>query len=320
MPESTLTFRSADLTLAGTLTLPGVAQPVPGVVLVTGSGPIDRDGNHKKLPLAVSAQLAAALTAGGVASLRYDKRGVGASEGTFLAAGLDDNVDDAAAAVEALRAQPAVDPDRIVVVGHSEGALIATALAARGVPLAGVVLLAGAARSGEEVLRWQADQLGPTLPAPVRWVLRLMRTDLPTQVRKNHAKIKATTTDVARVGPQRINARWHREFMAYDPAADLGALTASVLALTGAKDLQAPPDDLEVIARLVPGEVQTELVADLSHILRTQDGAPSLKSYRADARRPVDARVLDLVVSWVRRTTAVSEQAPEDAAPGVAGA
>ncbi|MDD9207836.1 alpha/beta hydrolase [Georgenia sp. 10Sc9-8] len=203
--------------------------------------------------------------------------------------------------------------------GHSEGAVLATALAARGVPLAGVVLLAGTARGGEEVLRWQADRLASTLPAPVRWVLRLMRTDLPTQVRKNHAKIKATTTDVARVGLARINARWHREFMAYDPGPDLRALGVPVLALTGSKDLQAPPEDLEAIARLVPRDVQTALVPDLSHILRTQVGAPSVNAYRADARRPVEPRVLDLVVSWVRRVTAVSDEVPQDAAPGVAG-
>jgi uncharacterized protein len=290
--------------LAGTLTLPDTALPAPAVLLAAGSGPIDRDSNHRRARFDVTRQLAHALAEYGLASLRYDKRGVGESPGDWRAAGLYDNVDDLARARDALAARPEVDADRVLLAGHSEGAVLAAALAARGAPVCGVVLLAMSATPGEELLRWQARRIAPTLPAPVRGLLRLLRTDLEAKVAANHAKIRATTTDVARIGGARVNARWTREFMAHDPRADLARLTVPVLAVTGEKDLQVPATDLDVLAETVPGPVEVHRVPDLTHTLRRQPGPASLRAYRAELRRPVDAEVLATVVAWCRRVTA----------------
>jgi hypothetical protein len=289
--------------LAGTLALPDGGGPFPTVLLASGSGPLDRDSNHRRMRFDVGRQLAAARAAGGLASYRYDKRGVGASPGDWRAAGLHDNADDLARALSAVAARPEVDADRVVLAGHSEGALLAAAVAARGVPVRGVVLLAGSATPGEELLRWQAAQIAPTLPAFVRGILRLLGTDLEKKVAANHRKIMATTTDVARIDGARVNARWHREFMAHDPRADLRRLTVPVLAITGAKDLQARPDDLRVIADSVAGPVETHRVPDLTHTLRRQPGPASLRSYREELRRPVDGEVLETVVRWCRQVT-----------------
>ncbi|MGY1620969.1 alpha/beta hydrolase family protein [Geodermatophilus sp. SYSU D00965] len=290
--------------LAGTLTLPATPLPAPAVLLASGSGPLDRDSNHRRARFDVTRQLAHALAAGGLASLRYDKRGVGETPGDWRAAGLHDNVDDLARALHTLAARPEVDAGRVLVAGHSEGALLAAALAARGEPVAGVVLLSTSATPGEELLRWQARQLAPTLPAPVRGLLRLLRTDLEAKVAANHARIKATTTDVARVGGVRVNARWTREFMAHDPRADLARLTVPVLAVTGEKDLQVPAADLDVLAATVPGPVEVHRVADLTHTLRRQPGRASLRAYREELRRPVDPEVLATVVAWCRQVPA----------------
>ncbi|MGY1690471.1 alpha/beta hydrolase family protein [Geodermatophilus sp. SYSU D01105] len=296
--------------LAGTLTLPDSPLPVPAVVLAAGSGPLDRDANHRRARFDVSRQLAAALAEGGLASLRYDKRGVGESPGDWRAAGLHDNVDDLARARDALAARPEVDPGRVLLAGHSEGAILAAALAARdagrqdaGSGTAGVVLLSMSATPGEELLRWQARRIAPTLPRPVRALLRLFRTDLEAKVAANHEKIKATTTDVARVGGARLNARWTREFLAHDPRTDLARLTVPVLAITGDQDLQVPADDLDVIAATVPGPVEVHRVPGLTHTLRRQPGPASLRAYREELRRPVDAEVLATVVAWCRRVT-----------------
>jgi uncharacterized protein len=291
--------------LAGTLTLPDVAGPVPAVLLATGSGPLDRDSDHRRMRFDVTRALAHALAEGGLASLRYDKRGVGESPGDWRAAGLYDNVDDLARARDVLAARPEVDPDRVLLAGHSEGAILAAALAGRGAPVAGVVLLALSASPGAELLRWQARQIAPTLPAPVRGLLRLLRTDLEAKVAANHAKILATTTDVARIGGIRTNARWHREFLRHDPRADLARLTVPVLAVTGDKDLQVPPEDLEVIAATVPGPVEVHRVPDLTHTLRRQSREASLRHYRSELRRPVDPGVLAVVVAWCRRVAGV---------------
>jgi pimeloyl-ACP methyl ester carboxylesterase len=289
--------------LNGTLTLPDGGAPAPAVVIASGSGPLDRDSNHRRARFDVARQLAHALAAGGLASLRYDKRGVGESPGDWRTAGLHDNVDDLGRARDALAARPEVDPDRILLAGHSEGAVLAAALAARGVPTSGVVLLSMSATPGEELLRWQARRIAPTLPAPVRAVLRPFRVDLEKKVAANHARIRATTTDVARIGGARINARWTREFMAHDPRADLRRIAVPVLALTGDKDLQVDPADLEVIAATVPGGATTLQVADLTHTLRRQPGPPSLGAYKKELREPVDPDVLGTVVRWCREVT-----------------
>ncbi|TYP82885.1 alpha/beta hydrolase family protein [Blastococcus xanthinilyticus] len=288
--------------LAGTLTLPDRPLPVPAVLLAPGSGPLDRDSNHRRARFDVTRQLAAALAGAGIASLRYDKRGVGESPGDWRAAGLHDNADDLAAALDRLRDRAEVDPARIVLAGHSEGAILAAALAARGVPVAGLVLLAMSATPGEELLRWQARQIGPTLPRPVRLLLRLLRVDLERKVAANHERIKRTTTDVARIGSARINARWHREFLAHDPREDLRRISAPVLAITGAKDLQVPPEDLAVVAGTAAGPVETHLVPDLTHTLRRQPGPASLGAYKKELRSPVDDEVLGTVVDWCRTT------------------
>ncbi len=289
--------------LSGTLTLPDGGRPAPAVVIASGSGPLDRDSNHGRARFDVARQLAHALADGGLASFRYDKRGVGESPGDWRAVGLHDNVDDLGRARDAVAARSEVDPERILLAGHSEGAILAAALAARGVPTTGVVLLSMSAAPGDVLLRWQARRIAPTLPAPVRGLLRALRVDLEKKVAANHERIRATTADVARIGGARINARWHREFLAHDPREDLRRLTVPVLALTGGKDLQVDPAHLDVIEATVPGGATTILLPDLTHTLRTQPGPPSMGAYRKELRRPVSPEVLGAVVAWCRKVT-----------------
>ena len=288
--------------LSGTLTVPREGSgPYPAVLLLTGSGPIDRDSNHRKIRFDVTAQVAAALAEVGVASFRYDKRGVGKSPGDWRESGFWDNVDDAAAALAMLRGRPEVDASRLVVAGHSEGAVQAVALAARDRSVAGVILLAASARPGEEMLLWQSRVILPTLPRPVQFLLRVLPGDPVQKVGANHAKLKATTTDVARLNLARVNAKWFREYLAYDPADDLPKIDVPVLALTGTKDLQVDPADLAVVADRAAGPVETHLVEDLTHSLRRQAGAPSLSRYKQEVREPVDAEVVAIVQGWVKR-------------------
>ena len=299
-----LTFRSGNVDLAGTLSLPSPGGPVrAAAVLVSGSGKLDRDGDDRRAPLGVSRQLAEALAAAGVAGLRYDKRGVGASGGEFLRAGFTDNIDDARAAVRALRGQPECVGVPLFVIGHSEGALIATALAGEsGTPLAGVVLLSGPAKTGEQSLLWQAERIAPTLPRPVQVIMRLFRTDPLRQQRKTLDRLAASTGDVARLQGARVNARWFRELLAFDPIPHLRAIRIPVLAITGEKDLQVDPADLDVIAATVSGPVTVDRVTDLSHILRRDPNEPSLGHYRKLLAEPVDAAVLQTVSGWIRKT------------------
>ena len=118
--ERLLTIRPAGTALAGTALLPAVGRPTrAAAVIVTGSGPLDRNGSDRRAPIDVSRQLADALVERGVASLRYDKRGVGASGGDYLRTGFFDNIADAAAAVRTLAQQPECAGVPLIVIGHS---------------------------------------------------------------------------------------------------------------------------------------------------------------------------------------------------------
>ena len=296
-----LTFTSGEHTLAGTF-VPGAAgtaaPPGTAALLVSGSGELDRDSNARQLAIGVMAQLADRLAAAGVASLRYDKRGVGESGGDYHATGLYDNVDDARAALAALRAQDGVAAERVVVVGHSEGAIIATELAATDDRLAGVVLVAGSATDGETVLREQAVAVAATLPRPVTWLLRLLRKDVVAMQDKRLAQLRASTGDAVRMQFVKVNARWMREFLDHDPAASLRAVTVPVLAVAGTKDLQTAPHHTSSIGGLVAGPVRVELVEGMSHLLRHEPGEPTVRTYKQQAKRPVLDEVLDLVADF----------------------
>ncbi|MFN8623086.1 MAG: alpha/beta fold hydrolase, partial [Chloroflexota bacterium] len=139
--------------LAGTLTTPRTPGPHPGIVLVSGSGPQDRD--ESLLPIAAIkpfALLADALTRAGIAVLRYDDRGTAKSTGSYANAGLADLTADAAAAVAYLRARPEIDPAKVGLLGHSEGGIILASLLEQGAPLAFGVSMAGPAAKGADLL------------------------------------------------------------------------------------------------------------------------------------------------------------------------
>lgn len=271
-------------------------------VILTGSGPLDRNANMKRQPLNVSLHLAEALGEAGVASLRFDKRGVGASDGDYKAAGFHDNVADAGAAVEFLRSETGAAP--VFVIGHSEGALIATRLAASSAAIDGVVLLAGPARSGRATMEFQLEILAQIVPRPALLVLRLFGTS-PAKVQlKRIERIQKSTGDTMRVWHQKVNAKWMREFLAYDPTLDLAAIDRPLLAITGKKDIQVPVEDLAVIAGLAGGPVETHALDDLSHVLRRDSGPPTLKTYRAQMNEPTDPEVCELVSDWILRWSA----------------
>lgn len=283
---------TAEVPLAAEQLVPGDARAI--AVLIPGSGPIDRNGDAAKLALGIQRQLAEGLSERGVASIRWDKRGVGESGGDFLSTGLHDLVDDALVVVD--EAQRSGLP--VVVIGHSEGTAIAARLLVERPDIAGAVLLSPYARSGLEVLRWQSRALQNDVPAFVRAILRLMRTDLERQTEKNRQRLLATTGDVERVGGVRLNARWFREFMAYDPLADLSAAQQPVLAVAAGYDLQSPPDDAAAIAAARSAPTRHVLLDGVSHILRRQSTA-TLRTYRRDARAPIDERIVPLISEWI---------------------
>ncbi|MGD0878696.1 MAG: alpha/beta fold hydrolase [Anaerolineales bacterium] len=290
------------LHLAGSLRLPGAGLPCPAVLLIPGSGQVDRDENAPRAHINALHDIAVALSDQGIASLRFDKRGVGASAGDYWETGFFDHVTDAAAALGFLQAQPEVRPDKLFVLGHSEGSLIATRLAGTGSQVAGVILLAGPAQTGEQVLLWQAAQVLKGMRGLNKWLIDLFHIDTRKAQKNQLDRIKRSTRNSIRIQlVAKLNAKWFREFMAYDPAEDLPKIQAPILAITGTKDIQVDPADLDRIAALVRTEFESHLVPNLTHLLRSEPGQPSLSTYKRQIAQPLDSRVLQLISEWLAR-------------------
>ena len=289
-----VSFQSEGLAIAGAF----VDSPTPtaAALILSGSGKCDRDGNVPKLALGVSWAIAQALKTSHIATLRYDKRGVGASEGDFLTTGFGDNYADARSALAWLSSRcPNL---AIFVIGHSEGALHAAHLAADE-KVAGAVLLACPARVGEEILTWQARAIVATLPKRTTTLLKLIHVDPLKSQRKQFARIRSTAADVIRVQGKKLNARWLRQFLDYDPVPVFQRIAVPILAMAGGHDLQVPPADAEAIARLVPGPGDARIIGDLSHALRSDPDSLGPRDYRRAVHQPVSSEVLTLITTWI---------------------
>ena len=309
MIERDLSLRSLGVTLAGTLCLPDeLASPVarPMVLMVHGSGPLDRNQNTRNQVLNAFNSMAHYLASRGVASLRYDKRGCGESGGDYFSSGHSELVDDAAGWVELLARQPECDPSALFVLGHSEGTAIAAQVSLRYPELAGLVLLCPFLQNLEQVLMQQAHVLERELSGGRGWrgvvpgvLFRALGVNSRSQAR-TIAKIKKSKTDTLRVRMQKVPARWYRELFALDLRKIYPAITAPVLILGGGKDLQCEPGDVSAIAALVQGEVTAEVVPDLTHLLRLEPGEPSLLGARRLLKKPLEPVVIEAVSIWLQ--------------------
>lgn len=263
--------------LWGTLLRPAGDHPVPAVLILSGSGPTDRDGNGPSLRNDSLKQLAETLAAAGIASLRVDKRGVGASAGAAVseaALRFETYVADAVNWADYLAARDWVLG--VAIVGHSEGALIGT-LAALERPPAGLVAIAGAGLPAGRLLRRQLAAAG--LP---RDLLRQAETAIDAlEEGRQVADVDEALGPLLRPSVQPYLISWFR----HDPAEALSKVAAPVLVIQGSRDLQVSVDDARRLAkgRLVAGSPGAELaiVDGMNHVLKRvpADAEANLAAY-----------------------------------------
>jgi pimeloyl-ACP methyl ester carboxylesterase len=301
MIEREIYFTSETVKISGTILLPNSTDSFSIVLLVPGSGQVDRNENHKKIHINVFRDIAEFLAKHNIATLRYDKRGIGISGGNYWETGFHDNASDALAAIDFLKTQDNIQPDRIILLGHSEGAFIATKLAGEGANVAGVILIAGTTKSGEETLKWQALQIAKGMKGINRWLIKLLRINVAKSQQKQLDKIKKSTRDYYRVQLiAKLNAKWMREFLAFDPTEYLPNIKVPVLAITGAKDIQVDPDDLKTMAEIMKAPFEFHIVSDMNHILRYEEDDASISNYKKLAKQPMDSRILQLILTWLQ--------------------
>lgn len=301
---------ASGVRLAGTLTLPQGSGPFPAAILITGSGAQDRDETvfgHK--PFAVWAD---ALTRRGIAVLRYDDRGTAGSTGDFATATSADFATDADAAFAFLAARPDIDAARIGLIGHSEGGAIAPLVAQEGVPVAWIVMIAGPAVPGGDILSEQQRLLatamgaGPEAVAAGNVSHRAVMALVAAHADDGEATQREVTAWLVAQGmPQAAAAQsaagvstpWFRWFIAHDPAPALSSFHGPLLALYGGKDLQVPADqNAPVLERLKP-DAEVVILPDLNHLM--QPATTGLPNEYAGIETTVDPQVLSTVVDWV---------------------
>lgn len=251
-----ITFKnpSAGITLAGTLTIPENTEPYPIVILISGSGPQNRDEelfSHK--PFMVIADF---LTKNGIAVLRFDDRGVAESEGDFASATSSDFVTDAAAAVQFVKTNSALSISSIGIIGHSEGAMIAPVIAAESSDVDFIIMLAGTVLTGEEVLYQQTKAIMAAQgvqEAVISENLKLIKEIYPilleNDVNTAETKLREIGTEMG-LSEQEIDAQlnqltspWFMHFLSFSSKPQLESLSIPVLAVTGSVDLQVLADE-----------------------------------------------------------------------------
>ena len=317
-----ITFKNeqAGVTLAGTYTVPADMGPFPAVVLLTGSGPEDRNEtilNHQ--PFAV---LADYLTRQGIAVLRFDDRGVGQSGGTLAGTTSADYTADAQAALAWLRAQPGIRKNQVGLVGHSQGgtAAIGAAIQAAGPDF--LVLLAAPGIPGDELIVQQAlagARLQTTDAAQLATTEKLQRA-MTQIVQKNPDNARAKTqlrayyTAIdpqlaARLEPQlaMLTSPDYRGILADRPAQTLAKVHCAVLAIGGSKDVQVPATaNLAAIAAALKKagnrDVTVKELPGLNHLFQTAGtGSPDEYGTLEETFAPA---ALQVVGDWITRHTA----------------
>ena len=302
-----------NVTLAATLSMPPGKGPFPAVVLITGSGPQDRDESllgHK--PFLV---LSDYLTRHGIAVLRADDRGTAKSTGDFSTATTADFATDTEAGIAYLKTRAEIDPHKIGLIGHSEGGIIAPMIAARNPDVAFIVMMAGSGVPGDEILVAQvqaiAESSGKTheeavkTAAKQREILALVKSEKDPAVLEKELKEKLSGEGLeaqAGIEIKALTSPWFRYFMAYDPATALRKVTCPVLAINGEKDMQVPPKQnlpaiREALEQAGNKHFEVDELPGLNHLFQTaKTGSPAEYASIEETISPV---ALDKVSSWI---------------------
>ena len=313
--------------LSGTLTVPDGAGRYPAAILITGSGPQNRDeelAGHK--PFLVLADF---LTRKGFAVLRYDDRGVGKSKGEFKKATTFDFATDAEAALNFLKTRPEIDSTKIGLIGHSEGGLVAPIVASERKDIAFILLMAGPGLTGEQILLLQSALISRTEGADEASIKsnEKLSKDIYTVLKKNldnekvarkittlmadFNKKNARDTSYHPMPEKELNLQiesltspWFRCFLTLNPEVYLSKVTCPLLAINGGLDLQVPPkENLEAIEKaLIFGgnsDYVVEELPGLNHLFQTaKTGSPS--EY-AKIEETISPAALDMIWKWLEK-------------------
>jgi len=316
--------KTAGNELAGTLTLPEKEGNFPAVVLISGSGPQNRDEElmgHK--PFLVLSDF---LTRNGIAVLRFDDRGVGASKGNFASATSADFSTDVNAAVNFLLTRKEINKNKIGLIGHSEGGIIAPMVAAEGNNIAYIILMAGIGIPGDQLLLSQQQAIAKASGASDIVIekstainkivfemvkkstsIDQVKTDLTNYLLKSteddaYKPAGMADSDFVKMEVERVANPWMYYFLRYDPAPVLQKVKCPVLALNGDKDLQVPskvslPAIKNEVLKGGNKNITIKELSNLNHLF--QECKTGLPNEYASIEQTISPVALNEILQWI---------------------
>lgn len=326
--EITFVNEKDNIKLAGTLTLPNTKGKFPAIVLITGSGPQNRDEElmgHK--PFLVLADF---LTRNGFAVLRFDDRGTNKSEGNFQTATTPDLASDVKSAVKYLKSRSEVNPLRIGLMGHSEGGIIAPMVAVECKDVNFIVLLAGTGISGKEILLKQQDLIGHAngmkeedlrTTAEInstiyKMIDEIQNTDTLKSKIKEYLLIKSkdipglnipegsSLNEIVDMQINQITSPWMLYFIRYNPSPVLSKVKCPVLAVVGSKDLQVPAEiNLKAIENALKSagnkQYQVKELPSLNHLF--QECTTGSPNEYANIEQTISPVLFETLTDWFKQ-------------------
>ena len=276
--------------IRGTLDTPSGKSPYPLAIIVAGSGPTDRDGNS---PLGVSANsykmLASCLQQAGIATLRYDKSGIGASADPSASESrirFENMVDDLVAIIRKVKSDKRFS--KIILMGHSEGSLVSM-LAAQKEAVNSFVSLSGPARPADEILLEQLrNNSSPEEMQETEACIRAIREGKP---------VNAQDPGLQQLFRSSVQGYLH-SWMQYDPRKELAKLTIPVLIVQGTTDLQVPQSEAEALKKAL-AKAELRIIPQMTHTLKTAsaDREENMKTY-SDPERPLSEGLCTSLISF----------------------
>jgi len=289
--------------LVGTLSKPSQpsATGLPAVVLIGGSGPIDRDSLVFGIP--ILGEIANALADAGFIVLRYDKRGIGQSGGRAESAGLADYAEDARAAVNFLSDRKDVDPKRIAVIGHSEGGAVGLIAGAKDKRIAAIGLVAAPGTPGAELILAQQRHLLDRSKLSEEE----KQAKIELQKRIHEAVLTGKGWDAISADVRRtVDNPEFQSILAHDPSKIMPDVKQPILIVQGELDTQVEPANADRLAALAQQRknsrpVEVVKVPGVNHLLVAATTG-EVDEYGKLADKHVSPAVVEAIVTWLKKT------------------
>lgn len=287
--EETVVLETDSGNIEGTLLIPETTDHIPVALIIAGSGPTDRDGNNPMMKNNSLKMLAVGLAEDGIATLRYDKRGIGASQSAGLKEEnlrFEDYVEDAEAWIKKLK-----DDNRfseIIVIGHSEGSLIGMIAAKDSVSK--FVSISGSGLTAGDLIKQQINTQAPMLSGEVTGIVDRLESG------KTVDSIPPMLVSLFRPSVQPYMISW----MKYDPVKEIAKLDIPVLVLQGTTDLQVDTTQAKALADAKSG-AELKLIDGMNHVLKEAPADPqqNMQTY-TDPDKPLKEELIDELLKFIK--------------------